>query len=354
MRPEISGVCFAIYKFVAILFDKHCRQIDVIKNRYKIIMGTFLTILGLFAVIFFGKFIYDTYLTDNTERDFEEYRKSDPIAAAKIEKPKKNEQFTNLINAVSDDLYNKPINLTELFPDFVKGLTQMKIMTDSPFKLELESIGNDIRVFLTIQQNLEDREFYFHASMMDKDSEFYSSEKFRLGSRVTIVTSPPNWDKLIPDAIMNIYVKKTRQRFEKIITEEQKKLTLRFDGYYSITNIDGSGATLVLRFYPDGMVIYVKLMGDPYMITSWFKRDNEKVQKGNYKLINNVFDFTASSIQRGSSYFVGYVKDNRHIHLQVDGTREVEFGFLQIDENKTYNRTKQYFPDKEDFYIDFD
>jgi len=317
-------------------------------------MGTFLTILGLFAVIFFGKFIYDTYLTDNTERDFEEYRKSDPIAAAKIEKPKTQEQFTDLVNAVSDDLYIKPKNLSELFPDFVKGLTKMKKTIDTSSKLELESATGDMRVFMTIQQKLENREFYFHATMMDKESEFFSSDKFPLGSRTAIVASPPNWDKLIPEAIKNIESKKLRGKFEQTVNDEQKSLPLRYDGYYCITNIDGSGATLVLRFYPDGVVIHVKLMGDPYTINSWFKRDSDKVLQGKYSLVNGVLDFSVSHPQRGSSRFVGYVKDKTHVHLQVNGKQEVGFGFITVDENKTYKPARQEFPDKEDFYVDFD
>ncbi len=51
-------------------------------------MGTFGTIILIIVLVIIGKFIYDTYLTNNTEKNFEEYRKKDPIAAAKLELPK--------------------------------------------------------------------------------------------------------------------------------------------------------------------------------------------------------------------------------------------------------------------------
>ena len=41
-------------------------------------MTTFLSIIGLIALFMFGKFIYDTYLTNNTERDWAVYKKENP------------------------------------------------------------------------------------------------------------------------------------------------------------------------------------------------------------------------------------------------------------------------------------
>ena len=66
-------------------------------------MATFGTFVLIIILIIIGAFIYDTYLTNNTEENFEKYRKSDPIGAAKIERPKTAEQFNDLVEAVSDE-----------------------------------------------------------------------------------------------------------------------------------------------------------------------------------------------------------------------------------------------------------
>ena len=41
-------------------------------------MTTFLTFIGIIALFIFFKFIYDTYLTNNTERDWQEYKSGNP------------------------------------------------------------------------------------------------------------------------------------------------------------------------------------------------------------------------------------------------------------------------------------
>lgn len=428
-------------------------------------METILTIIVLFAIIFFGKFIYDTYLTSNTERDFDAFRKIDPIGAAKIERPKTQEQFNDLVKAVENNLPinsenlsilftglmkkyplmkittdspaklelksvgSKPLlimsiiqnpegqlyfyvsyvyidlkpvssdkfllgsrasivsnppnwdkifsdsigsigqkntqrefgndllinseNLSKLFPDLMLNLSRMKITTDSPTKLVLEGADDDGRLTMTIEQKYEDCQLYFHASFIDIDSKRVCGDKFLIGSRAYAESNPPNWDRLVFDAINALDMKNIRQELENTITDEQKELSLRFDGYYYwINNIDGGGTTLILRFYPDGKVIHVNLMGNPYKITSWFKRDNEKLQNGNYTLNNYVFDFNVSSPERGVSYFVGYIKDNRTFNLIVNGTHKAEFIFMQIDENKTYVMPKQDFYEDQDFYIE--
>jgi len=43
-----------------------------------------LTVLGIFALIFFGKFIYDTYLTNNTQQIIDDFRKNEPEEAARL------------------------------------------------------------------------------------------------------------------------------------------------------------------------------------------------------------------------------------------------------------------------------
>lgn len=51
-------------------------------------MDTFLTFIGIIALLFVAKFIYDSYLTNNTEKSFEEYKNNNPEAAARIERNK--------------------------------------------------------------------------------------------------------------------------------------------------------------------------------------------------------------------------------------------------------------------------
>ena len=51
-------------------------------------METILITIGIFAVFFFGKFIYDTYLTNNTEIGFQDYKVRHPEEAYRLEKNK--------------------------------------------------------------------------------------------------------------------------------------------------------------------------------------------------------------------------------------------------------------------------
>lgn len=43
-------------------------------------------VVFIIVLIILGKFVYDTYLTNNTERNFDKYRENSPIGAAEIEK----------------------------------------------------------------------------------------------------------------------------------------------------------------------------------------------------------------------------------------------------------------------------
>lgn len=66
-------------------------------------METILITIGIFITIFVLKFIYDTYITKNTDRNFEEYRKIDPVGAAEIDPPKTHQEFENLVNALGKE-----------------------------------------------------------------------------------------------------------------------------------------------------------------------------------------------------------------------------------------------------------
>lgn len=51
-------------------------------------MTTFVIFIGIIALFIFGKFIFDTYLTNRTEKDWDQYKQSNPERAARIEKNK--------------------------------------------------------------------------------------------------------------------------------------------------------------------------------------------------------------------------------------------------------------------------
>ncbi len=66
-------------------------------------MGTILSFLGLVFIFLIVKFIYDTYLTSNTEEKFKEFRKTNPLEAAEIDPPSNEKDFNNLVNTLSDN-----------------------------------------------------------------------------------------------------------------------------------------------------------------------------------------------------------------------------------------------------------
>ena len=58
-------------------------------------MATFFAFLGIFFLILLIKFIYDTYVTDNTENDWKEFKKTNPNEAAQIKANKGLDLRTN-------------------------------------------------------------------------------------------------------------------------------------------------------------------------------------------------------------------------------------------------------------------
>jgi hypothetical protein len=52
-------------------------------------MATLLIFIGIISLLIFVKFIYDSYLTDKTEKDWNQYKRNNPEDASRIEKNKK-------------------------------------------------------------------------------------------------------------------------------------------------------------------------------------------------------------------------------------------------------------------------
>ncbi len=48
-------------------------------------MSSFLTFVGLLAIFIFGKFIYDSFLTNNTNDNWDKYKKQYPVEASRVE-----------------------------------------------------------------------------------------------------------------------------------------------------------------------------------------------------------------------------------------------------------------------------
>jgi|GEM_PF-2726929 len=86
-------------------------------------MGTFGIIILIIIIIVSAKFFYGSYLTNITDKNFETYRKSDPIGAAKIDPPKTQDGFNDLVEALDDEQFKKTQYLNDR-----KEITQMTEM----------------------------------------------------------------------------------------------------------------------------------------------------------------------------------------------------------------------------------
>ena len=85
-------------------------------------MGTFLTFLGIIFVILVIKFIWDSYLTDNTEKRWREYKRQTPAEAERIEA----NTGLNLKNSPYDsNLRSKPGDLKKRVPKFIDFYSQL-------------------------------------------------------------------------------------------------------------------------------------------------------------------------------------------------------------------------------------
>lgn len=109
-------------------------------------MSTFLGFLTLVFIFFIGKFIYDTYLTNNTKERFDEFARQNPEEAFKISK---GEEFTTNFRKESiennNDLeYQKGRLIQQLQMEVLKRLDkavqtakETNPIADSPFGNEI-------------------------------------------------------------------------------------------------------------------------------------------------------------------------------------------------------------------------
>lgn len=120
--------------------------------------------------------------------------------------------------------------------------------------------------------------------------------------------------------------------------------SLRFDGIYQSEperDENGNEYCTFLRFYPDGIVIYVNATASAQSISKWFNRDNKELVDGIFRLNNNRLVFTTLVVDAIFSIFNGNVDNNK---LILD-SYILDAGTLhdQLDDNKTYNFIKLAF-----------
>ena len=147
--------------------------------------------LILVAVIFFiGKFIYDSYITDNTEKEWEELKRTDPKIVSKVE----NSNFGVIKESVDNDF--KVHKVQPKFPKFQEILIaaeneilkMVKRAYDSnPFKdTELEGM----EIINVVRETIQ---IYKERFVIDK-------EKFGL-SEIEILKSLDELEKKLLDKI---------------------------------------------------------------------------------------------------------------------------------------------------------
>lgn len=150
-------------------------------------MEFFLIFVAIVAGISFLKFIWDSYITNNTEKRWQEYKKSNPIRANHIERKP--------YSSVPDNIKIKPGNLSERIPVIFEffnmlfpGLRPLATVNDSSrfeFKIPVEVNGKiKGHNHVGIMERHENLELYiFHLSSSGKK---ITTSNFRLSGNESI------------------------------------------------------------------------------------------------------------------------------------------------------------------------
>lgn len=128
-------------------------------------MGTILTFLGIVLIFLFFKFIWDSYLTNNTERNWQEYKQQFPAEAERIES---NPGLSFNRTPHDSSLRTKPGDLKNRIPNFLAFYSQLhpsllaKVSANDAtrfeFKMPIRIYGN------TVGHN--------HVGVLDRNSYF--------------------------------------------------------------------------------------------------------------------------------------------------------------------------------------
>ena len=97
-------------------------------------MSGIFTFIALIVVFVLGKFIYDTYLTDNTEKNWEKYRQTNPEDASKLDMQEARYNYRETTKERKPRMTGK---MSTIFPNFITFFNEIKD------ELNLEVSQND-------------------------------------------------------------------------------------------------------------------------------------------------------------------------------------------------------------------
>ncbi|MDM8162239.1 hypothetical protein QUH73_20665 [Labilibaculum sp. K2S] len=96
-------------------------------------MNTILTFIGIIALFAIGKFVYDTYFTNNAQKNWDEYKKNNPESGARIERNKgfdistksrsREEDKKRSLLRMAENIECSPLQVKE---NYIQGLSQQK------------------------------------------------------------------------------------------------------------------------------------------------------------------------------------------------------------------------------------
>ena len=149
--------------------------------------------IALIVVFVLGKFIYDTYLTDNTEKNWEKYRQSNPEDAAKLDMQ---EARYNYREATAEKQPKMTGKMSTLFPNFIaffyeiKDDLQMELSKNDDTTLEVRM---PILTYGVIQgytsftidldhENPDSDEYFIRYSVESKKGNFFAGDWLHLNT----------------------------------------------------------------------------------------------------------------------------------------------------------------------------
>lgn len=168
-------------------------------------MSTFFVILGIIFTLLFVKFIWDSYLTDNTEKRWREYKQEFPAEADRIES---NSGFDFNRTPYESTLRTKPGDLKHRIPGFITFYSQLhpallaKVSANDAtrfeFKMPVRVYGNTVG--------------YNHVGILDRNVslEIYFYSISERGEKLTLAPRPIAEDLSVLEYenILNTFVKK--------------------------------------------------------------------------------------------------------------------------------------------------
>lgn len=202
-------------------------------------MSTLFVILGIIFTLLFIKFIWDSYLTDNTEKRWREYKQEFPAEADRIES---NSGLDFKRTPYESNLRTKPGDLKHRIPGFISFYSQLhpallanvsvNDATRFEFKMPVRIYGNTVG--------------YNHVGILDRNRKlemyFYSiSER---GKKLTLDPYPISGDLSVLEYenILNSFVKKM------MANPNYQKLAVGADFNESDGSIEKKFLTEAVRF----------------------------------------------------------------------------------------------------------